>query len=166
MLVPFATSVTKLMIPVLGHIIDQLSGLLRLGCEMVAGKPSDLTDGHIWDALQCELALEKFFWGKIQRFGFTSAAYLLAKQLAVNLGPGHNILGRSATDESGFLKLSYLAEAGVLSSREPPISLWVTNRTQVKKGNCYVCYSDSLFLLSTFARILNAIACKCIRLEE
>ena len=100
-----------------------------------------LTLGHVWDAVQCEVALEKFFWGKVQRFGLKRSAQVLIRQLAVNLGPGHNVPGRCDTDQSGFLKLVDAHVSGVLAYEMPPIDLWVDNSTQVRQG-MYGCFKS------------------------
>ena len=135
MFVPFNINATKAMQPVIFHLTDWMRGVhltevnqqQRPGHRNVAPPIS-----VIWQCLQAELALEKVFWGKTQRMGLVPAAQQRVRQLAVNLGPGHNVPGRCATDQLGFLAMTDYQESLEPSTSVPPMEIWVRNQMQVR----------------------------------
>ena len=108
--------------PVIEQVVQKLDALQRT------------QTGHIhqvWEALQLELTLEKLFWGTIKTFGVTRAAYVLLRQYAVNLGPGHNVPSRSKTDEKGCITLTHWRESINTPDMLPSFSIWTTHHVQV-----------------------------------
>lgn len=129
MLVPFSGRVSHYMAPVIGALVDKLSSISQRKQMSQSNVP---TIHDVWAALQCEMALEKFTWGKLQTLGMSYGTFLMVKQYAVNVGPGHNVPGRSKTDELGFLALSKYDECTDPLTPLPPFGIWTTKHEQVK----------------------------------
>lgn len=146
MLVPFASNVAALMSPVLGSVIDKLQSFLNDHTKAIDNHCDAVVRVQdIWESLQFELSLEKFFWGRIQSFGLTNfTCYRSLKLYSVNLGPGHNAPSRCATDELGFLALTKYTESTSSESASPlpPFGIWTRNKLQV--GRLMVHETDCL----------------------
>lgn len=125
MLVPFSCNASAMVGTVCKHIIKQLEEKFQLTTQGGA------REQDAWEALQCELALEKVFWGALRSTGMRRGAYGQLKAFSVNLGPGHNVPSRCRTDELGFLALTHHTEAVTDTSPLPPFGTWTTSDVQV-----------------------------------
>lgn len=130
MLIPFSSNITSPMVPVIGSLIDTLGELQRKGKDILRwGTSPDVKD--VWLALQCEIALEKFFWGRVHPWGMEHQTFLQLRQFAAILGPGHNAPSTSLTDQLGFLATEDWTESLGPNSSLPPFGIWTNHRIQV-----------------------------------
>ncbi len=127
MLIPFRTSVTGIVAEVCGRFVVMLEEKLQLGGQLAIGTKEQ----DIWEALQCEVSLEKVFWGDLRSTGMSRHAYGQLKPVSVNLGPGHNVPSMCKTDELGFLALTHYAESVTDTSPLPPFGTWTASVLQV-----------------------------------
>ena len=98
MLLPFVGNATRKMEPVLRQLI------LLLRNYHDGWSPENVPAvGDVWQCLQSELALEKFFWGRIQGNKMHMYSLKQLSLLSVNLGPGINVPSLCLTDDLGFL---------------------------------------------------------------
>jgi hypothetical protein len=131
MLVPFASNVIGIMTPILGSLVDKLGALLSNYSAAARTDETVVQVQDIWESLQCELALEKFIWGRIQSLGMFHTCYRSLKLYSVNLGPGNNAPSRCATDRLGFLALTRYTETTSSDSALPPFGIWTRAKLQV-----------------------------------
>jgi len=127
MLVPFRGNVTEKMVSCIKSLISVVD---RMRTSWTVGKVSPPDD--VWRCLQAELALEKFFWGRIDWGRLDNRGYTHLKKQSVMLGPGHEDPEDTClTDSLGFLALSgeCLPTTGQAAPIPPP-QLWTAHWLQ------------------------------------
>lgn len=115
------------MVPCIAHLIDVLEDRRT---HWVVGEVAP--PAAVWTSLQAELALEKFFWGRLDWQGMNWRDYALLKRQSVLLGPGQEVhQDVCRTDRLGFLALSDQPEQDTLLAAEmPPPTLWTKHWMQ------------------------------------
>ena len=91
-----------------------------------------------WQAFQLEMALHKLYWGHQPSW--------LAKQHAINLGPGIEIPSRCQSDQLGFLAFEEATASTAHETSTPPMALWTKNptyRNRVQRLFGFYDYKDS-----------------------